>query len=246
MDVLAFVVVCGAIAAALLVNAYRCGRRGDVPLLLERAAMAVVAVFVGCLLFADQVFALWVALLGLSLVLLASSGIARRVEETAQEKLIAGAGGPTRARRLPAGIVACGAGVAAAVPGAVAMVLLAQWADSLSRVGQAVGPVPDAALTAAYAWEMQHILTWTMVTTMAVSFLPLVAAAVGGWIQHRRRRAATDAFERAVITWAERRAVERTPEECDDFVRDLENARLAHRLGLVERSSAHSLDRAVV
>lgn len=242
MDVLAFVVVCGAIAAALLINGYRCGRRGDAPLMLERAALAVAAIFVGCMLFADRIFFFWVGLLGLTLALLTASGVARRLDEAAQERLIAGAGGPSRVRRVPAWLVALAAGILPAIPGAAALAVLTQWSDSLSRVGQAAEPVADYQLTAAFAQEMQHIVSWTVAVTAAVAFLPLIAAATAGWVQHRRRRTSTAAFERAVTTWAEDRAIAGTPDEYEAFLLELENVRLAYRLGVAERRTVDRLD----
>lgn len=233
MDVVLYVVVAAAIAIALLVNSYRCvRRRADLPTAIERTGMAVTALFAGCIPIANSITPLWLVLLGAALALLAGAGLARRREETRQLQVIAVAGGPVRRPRLPSWLVATAAALATAIPGGTAVLIVAQWNDSLVRVARsATGP--DPALVDGLRGEMEQVAMWALGTVWALVFVPLTAAAVAGYLQHRRRRVAAAVYEHELVTWTE---------SCDQLERErlavnLENARLARVLGLVPRAA---------
>lgn len=232
MDVVMFVIVSIAIAVAVFVNAYRCGRRGSVPLMMERAGIAVMALFVGCMVFVDSVFYVWLGALGLALLLLAGSTAARKIDAAAQEQLVARAGGPQRVRRLSAWLVAGGAGIVLAIPIAAAIVLVGQWADSISRVAKTVTATPDPEIVAALRQEGEQLVMWA-IAVMFASLIPLAAAAVAGWIQYRRRRTAARDFEAAVLSWG----ASHTDEDWRLFLVDMQHVRLAYRLGLAKPGS---------
>ncbi len=224
MDRVAFVVAAVGIAVWLFVKAYRCGRRqGDLPLMLERAGCAFIALFVGSLVFADML-GLWIALLMIAVALFAASKVALWREDAAQEQLLVSKGGPTRRGVFPPWLVAVVVGAAVAVPFVAAAFALVRWGENLTRPSD----VGQAAVLAGQVQQVALIVTLSLISALV---LALIAGGIAWYRQGRRLRSVRQADKDALAFWM----AGQTYEEKAEFVTDLENTRLARRFGLAPR-----------
>ena len=117
------IAVAGLVAGAvgLLWGAYRCGRRrADLPMMLERASLAVVALASGLVVLDPPVW-LPPIVLGPAVVLMLTAGCARRAEDAAHCHVIASEGGPA-SRSTWAGVPQLTTAMSLPVAGAVSVV----------------------------------------------------------------------------------------------------------------------------
>lgn len=177
----------------------------------------------------------WPAAVAVAVGLLVLCVFAGRAVQTrdraAEDRLVASAGGPVRARRLPAWISAMAAATITLAIAAAAYAVLRAWWASLSRVGGQI--TTDLAAAQQVGQEMQTLGMATM-TVAAGGWLLALAVALVVWLGQRSRcNAAQAAYEDECATWwdgltvNERRRLGAAAERCQ----------LAWQIGLTARST---------
>lgn len=231
MTVVPWVVLLLLLAGLAVRAGWLAGNAGELARLLDWWAAASFCLLIGSVAIANVWPAALAAAVGLLLLCVFGGRGVRAHDRTAEERVVAAAGGPVRVRRAPAWTVALTAGGGVLGLAAAAYAVVRAWYASLSRVGGQI--TTDVAAAQQAAAELQR-LSMGAVAVAAGGWLLTLAVVLGVWLVQRGRVAAagTRYAGEWAVWWNELSEQDQVL-----LVEQAERSRLGWQIGLTARSA---------